>query len=164
MSVAFTREDSAATASEVELPDRPVSPHPNLVTARGLALLEAALAEARAAHDRAQAIEDVNERRREAAMALRDLVYFAERAKTAQLTVPRSVGEAGFGIRVTFERGDGRRQAFTIVGEDEADPRQGSISYVSPMARALAGKRVGDVAEVAGQDIEILAIELPGDA
>jgi transcription elongation GreA/GreB family factor len=161
MSVAFSREDSAATASEVELQERPISPHPNLVTAHGLALLEAAVARARASYDRAQAIGDVNERRREAAPALRDLVYFTERARTAQVIAPRGVEEAGFGTRVTFEREDGRRQAFTIVGEDEADPRQGSISYVSPMARSLAGKRVGAVVEVAGQEIEILAIELP---
>ena len=39
MSVAFTREESAETAAEVELPDRPISPHPNLVTASGLEAL-----------------------------------------------------------------------------------------------------------------------------
>ena len=39
MSVAFTREESAETAAEVELPDRPISPHPNLVTALGLEAL-----------------------------------------------------------------------------------------------------------------------------
>ncbi|CAM5775129.1 transcription elongation factor [Labrys miyagiensis] len=161
MSVAFAREDSAATASEVELPGRPVSPHPNLVTARGLALLQAAMDTARTTYDKAQAIEDANERRREAAPALRDLVYFTERVRTAQLVEPREAGEVGFGTRVAFERGDGRRQAFTIVGEDEADPRQGTVSYVSPMARALTGKRTGDVVELAGQEIEILAIEVP---
>jgi transcription elongation GreA/GreB family factor len=163
MSVAFTREDSAATASEVELPERPVSPYPNLVTAHGLALLQAALSEARAAYERAQTVEDTNERRREANLALRDHAYFAKRVETAQLLSPRDTGVAGFGTRITFERGDGRRQVFTIVGEDEADPRQGSISHVSPMAKVLIGKRVGDVAEVAGQEIEILAIEVPAN-
>jgi transcription elongation GreA/GreB family factor len=161
MSVAFVREDSAATASEVELPERPISPHPNLVTARGLALLRSALATARAAYDEAQAIEDINERRREAAPAVRDLVYLAERLRTAQLIEPRDAGEAGFGTRVTFERAVGRRQVFTLVGEDEADPKHGTISYVSPIARALSGKRVGDAVELAGQEIEILLIEVP---
>ena len=40
MSVAFTREDSAQTAQEVLLPDRPISPHPNIVTESGWAALE----------------------------------------------------------------------------------------------------------------------------
>ncbi|KAK0330657.1 hypothetical protein LTR94_031981, partial [Friedmanniomyces endolithicus] len=53
MSVAFTREeDLEATAAD--LPDRPISPHPNHVTAEGLALIEAELAAARAAYTRAQ--------------------------------------------------------------------------------------------------------------
>ena len=42
-----------------------------------------------------------------------------------------------FGDRVTFEREDGRVQTFRIVGEDQADPAKGSISYVAPIARAL---------------------------
>lgn len=49
MSVAFTKEgDSEAFAAD--LPDRPISPHPNLVTADGLAAIERALADARAAY------------------------------------------------------------------------------------------------------------------
>jgi transcription elongation GreA/GreB family factor len=60
---------------------------------------------------------------------------------------------------VTFTRDDGRRQAFRIVGEDEADPRNGSISYVSPVARALIGKAAGDVVAVCDREIEILSIE-----
>ncbi|MFX7656002.1 hypothetical protein ABTJ67_20990, partial [Acinetobacter baumannii] len=73
------------TASETQLPDRPVSPHPNLVTEAGLRALQAQLAEARAAYEAAQAIEDVNEKRRQSAVPLRDVRYFAERLRTAQL-------------------------------------------------------------------------------
>jgi transcription elongation GreA/GreB family factor len=62
-----------------------------------------------------------------------------------------------FGSTVTIER-DGRRQTFRIVGEDEADPAQGTLSYVSPLARALTGKGVGDVVHVGNSDAEILAI------
>ena len=65
MSVAFTKEDSAETASETLLPDRPVSPHPNLVTEAGLKALESQLHQAREAYEAAQKIEDVNERRRQ---------------------------------------------------------------------------------------------------
>ena len=63
-----------------------------------------------------------------------------------------------FGQAVTFERDDGRRQTFRIVGEDEADPAAGSVSYVSPLARALLGKMVGDTAMVAGAEVEIISV------
>ena len=59
---------------------------------------------------------------------------------------------------MTFERADRRRQTYRIVGEDEADPAAGAVSYVSPLARALLGRSVGDAAIVAGAEIEIIAI------
>ena len=59
---------------------------------------------------------------------------------------------------MTFSRADGRVQKYRIVGEDEADPKAGTISYVSPVARAVMGKAVGDVAETSGQEIEIIEI------
>jgi transcription elongation GreA/GreB family factor len=159
MSVAFTREDSAQTAQEVSLPERPISPHPNLVTESGLRGLEAAMAASRARLEAAQRIEDLGERRRAAELALRDMRYFAERLRSAEVRpAPADVDIVAFGSRVTIRRDDGRDQAFRIVGEDEADPRSGSISYVSPMARALIGKGVGDGADVGGREIEILAI------
>jgi transcription elongation GreA/GreB family factor len=51
-----------------------------------------------------------------------------------------------------------RRHLFKIVGEDEASARNGSISCVSPMARALIGKAAGDVVPVGDQDIEVVDI------
>jgi hypothetical protein len=77
MSVAFTREESAETAAEVVLPDRPISPHPNLVTASGLEALASAMAEWRADYSAAQQIEDADERRRAVAVASREMRYFA---------------------------------------------------------------------------------------
>ena len=59
---------------------------------------------------------------------------------------------------MTFRRADGRIQKYRIVGEDEADPKAGSISFVSPVARFLMGKAVADVAGVSGQKLEIIAI------
>jgi len=160
MSVAFTREDSAETASEVDLPERPVSPHPNFVTANGLELLKRAMAAANDAFVSAQAIEDVNERRRASAPAARDLRYFASRLKSAQLkAAPTEFTTVAFGHQVRFQRADGRMQMFRIVGEDEADPATGSMSYVSPVARALMGKGAGDAVTVNGQDIEIVEIK-----
>ncbi|MFZ0765892.1 transcription elongation factor GreA [Bradyrhizobium sp.] len=159
MSVAFTKEESAETASETLLPDRPISDHPNLVTETGLKALKRQLDEARQACEAAQRIEDVNERRREAAIPLRDLRYFSERVRTAQLVPdPASSDVVAFGSTVTFSRHDGRVQKYRIVGEDEADPKAGSISFASPVAKSLMGKGVGDVAGSGNQELEIVAI------
>jgi transcription elongation GreA/GreB family factor len=159
LSVAFTKEDSAETASETLLPDRPVSPHPNLVTQAGLKALESELHRAREAYATAQKIEDANERRRQAATPLRDARYFAARVRTAQVVShPASTDTVSFGSTVTFRRDDGRVQKYRIVGEDEADPKAGSISFVSPVARLLIGKAVGDVAGTSGQELEVIAI------
>jgi len=159
LSVAFTKEESAETAAETLLPDRPISPHPNLVTEAGLKALEAQLQEARVAYEAAATVDDVNEKRRQQAGPLRDLRYLAERLRTAQLMPePASNDTVAFGSTVTFSRDDGRVQTYRIVGEDEADPKVGSISYVSPVARMLLGKVVGDVMSVGDQELEITAI------
>jgi transcription elongation GreA/GreB family factor len=159
MSVAFTKEESAETAAETHLPERPISPHPNLVTSSGLKALELQLLQARSEYSAASLIEDVNERRRQMANPLRDLNYFAERVRTAQvMPEPVSGSAVAFGSTVTFERDDGRVQTYRIVGEDEADPKAGSMSYVSPVARALMGKSVGDVVSLGHQELEITAI------
>jgi len=159
LSVAFTKEESSETAAETMLPDRPVSPHPNLVTEAGLQALEQQLQEAREAYEATTTIDDVNERRRQAAGPLRDVRYFAARVGTAQLVPdPISADTVAFGGTVTFSRDDGRVQTYRIVGEDEADPKAGTISYMSPVARGLIGKAVGDVVEAGGNELEIVKI------
>jgi transcription elongation GreA/GreB family factor len=159
LSVAFTKEESFETASETVLPDRPISPHPNLVTATGLTALQSQLHTAREAYEAAQKVEDVNERRRQAAIPLRDMRYLAERVRTARVVAdPVSADSIAFGNTVTFRRSDGRVQTYRIVGEDEADPKAGSISYVSPIARLLLGKVVGDEVGAPGQSLEVIAI------
>jgi transcription elongation GreA/GreB family factor len=159
MAVAFTKEESAETAAETLLPDRPISSHPNLVTEAGLKALELQVQEARQAYEAASAVEDVNERRRQQSNPLRDLRYFVERVRTAQLVAePASTEVVAFGSTVTFSRDDGRVQTYRIVGEDEADPKTGSISYVSPVARILMGKGVGDVVTIGQQELEVIKI------
>jgi transcription elongation GreA/GreB family factor len=159
LSVAFTKEESAETASETLLPDRPISAHANLVTASGLKALERQLHDAREAYDAAQTTEDVNERRRLSAIPFRDVRYFSERVRTAQVVpAPSSTDVVAFGSTVTFSRADGRVQTYRIVGEDEADPKAGSISFVSPVARSLLGKAVGDVVGSGDHELEIVAI------
>jgi transcription elongation GreA/GreB family factor len=160
MSVAFTKEQDAESVA-ADLPDRPISSHPNLVTANGLAQLDEALAQARAAYAAArQAGADVQGDRTAMARATRDLRYYAARRGTAQLVDPPVDNRiARFGSTVTLDREDGRRQTFRIVGEDEADPASGVVSYVSPLAVALMGKGVGDEAVIAGGEVEIVAID-----
>jgi transcription elongation GreA/GreB family factor len=59
---------------------------------------------------------------------------------------------------VTIEREDGRRHTYRIVGEDEADPSLGTLSYVSPVAQAMLGKQVGDVVEAGTAEATIVKI------
>src|ERR687893_503399 len=126
----------------------------------GSADLDAALAAARSAYAAAQTSGSVQADRTAMARAARDLRYYAARRASAQLVEPRAVtGSVAFGSSVTFDREDGRRQTFRIVGEDEADAAPGSVSYVSPLARALLGKSVGDVAFVAGAEVQVVAVE-----
>ena len=158
MSVAFTKEGDAESVA-ADLPDRPISPHPNLVTPSGLALLDQALAQARAAYAAARTAGEVSADRTAMARATRDLRYYSARRGSAQLVEPAPDNSAArFGSTVTVDREDGRRQTFRIVGEDEADPAAGAISYISPLAQALMGKGVGDEAPVAGGAAEIIAI------
>ena len=159
MSVAFVREESAEAAQEVSLRLRAISAHPNLVTQSGLRALERALADSQQALKAAQTIEDANERRRALELAARDARYFAERVASAvPQPEPADTAVVVFGSQVTVLRDDDRRQTFRIVGEDEADPRGGSIAYVSPLARLLIGKRVGEAVELDGHEIEVVAI------
>lgn len=158
MSVAFTREEDSEAAA-AHLPDRPVSPHPNLVTRSGLEALEAALAAARAAYTAAKSQGDVHADRTAMARATRELRYYSARRASAQLTEPDPASEAvQFGSTVTFEREDGRRQTFRIVGEDEADPRQGLVAYVSPLARALLGRSEGEETRLGAEEIQVIAV------
>jgi transcription elongation GreA/GreB family factor len=159
VSVAFTKEDSAETASETMLPERPIPDGPNLVTAEGLALLQRDLEAARSAYEAAMGVDDINERRRLAAIPFRDIRYLSERVRTAQIVPPSPADcTVRFGSTVTFEREDGRIQTYRIVGDDEADPSSGTISFRSPIARALMGETVDEVASVAGGDVEIVSI------
>jgi transcription elongation GreA/GreB family factor len=159
MSVAFTKEQDYE-AFAADLPDRPISPHPNLVTASGLAAIDAALAQARADWTAAKADGELSADRTAMARATRELRYWAARRGSAQLTEPDGPPDRVlFGRTVSFEGDDGRTRRYRIVGEDEADPAKGAVSYVSPLARALLGKSVGDTAVVAGAEVEIVAVE-----
>jgi transcription elongation GreA/GreB family factor len=158
MSRAFVK-DTDADAVE-DLPDRPVSEHPNDVTVEGLAQIEAAVAAALATHAAAHAADD----RAAMAQASRDLRYWSARRTTARVVPdPEDTTQVRFGGTVTIVRDDGREQTFRIVGEDEADPSHGTLSHASPLARALFGKTVGDVVPAGSGEAEIVAIGRNGN-
>lgn len=93
------------------------------------------------------------------AVVSRDLRYWTARRESAELSVPEPGSDVvRFGMGVTLEGDDGKKVHWRIVGEDEADPSKGSISHVSPMAVALFGKKVGDVAAVNGKEWEIVKL------
>jgi len=142
MSVAFRREsDEEHLEPKFELP---VPPGPNLVTARGLAQIEAKVAEFEAAPSEETA---------------RELRYWRQRLATAQLQPEPSGDEAGFGSRVRFLL-NGKERTITIVGDDEAEPDNGLIALSAPLAQAVLGAGIGDMLPFAGKDdaIEILDI------
>jgi transcription elongation GreA/GreB family factor len=153
MSKAFTKEPETGDVYD-DLPDRPVSPH-NLVTPKGLEMIEAELARLHVEHAAAQEAND----RALLAKTNRDLRYWTSRRATAQvMEPPKDAKEVHFGSTVTILREDGRRQTYRIVGEDEANPSAGTLSYVSPVAQALMGKQVGDVVEAGAAEAEIVEI------
>jgi transcription elongation GreA/GreB family factor len=153
MSRAFVKEVEQETD---DLPDRPVSTHPNFVTAEGLAAIDRTLGRFEAANKAAVAKNDPTA----IAATQRELRYWNARRSTAQVIEPSAdKSKVHFGTTVTVRRDDGRAQTFRIVGEDEAEPARGTISHVSPLARAVLGGKVGDTVEVPGGRATITEIE-----
>ena len=154
MNKAFVRETDDERASN-PLPDRPIPTEPNLVTAEGLAGIKEMVDLAQAQHTAARDAGDANE----VARTERDLRYWTARQATAQVVTTTSASDVvEFGASVTIRRQDGRNQTFRIVGTDEADPARGTLSYISPLAKALLGRSKGDVVRVGEGDAEITQI------
>jgi transcription elongation GreA/GreB family factor len=152
MSRAFVKEGDG---NEDELPERLISEHPNLVTPEGLARIEAEVERLSREYAIAQSQGD----RAALAARARDLRYWTARRTSADLVQPPTdASEVRFGSKVTIERADGRRQTYRIVGEDEADPAHGTLSYVSPLARALLGKSAGDSVRAGAIEAEVIDI------
>ncbi|MEQ8988066.1 MAG: GreA/GreB family elongation factor [Marinovum algicola] len=146
MNKAFTKEDDGGGPER--LPDLPISPHPNHVTPRGLALLkaraealEAEVGQLRAGQEEAGDLTPL-------AVAERDLRYVEARVSSAILVTPPEAPErVQFGTTVTVVDEEDREASYTIVGEDEAEPEKGLITHVSPLARALLEAEPGDVVD-----------------
>ncbi|PRD45770.1 transcription elongation factor [Phyllobacterium phragmitis] len=158
MSRAFTKEQDDAP---IDVAERPISPHRNLVTPEGLRQIESEIAalqeELRKASDEKTDDEDDSGA---IARIARDLRYWTTRRETAEISVPDPKSDVvRFGMTVTIENDEeGKVQTWKIVGEDEADAAHGKISHVSPVAVALFGRSVGDVISVNDKEWEITAI------
>lgn len=156
MSRAFVSEDSGSDEAD-DLADIPLPLPPgskNYMTSEGAArlstelreLAERALPRARAAlaassrDDPAAAIRKVSEIERR-------LTYLGRMEALLEVVQePASRDRVVFGLSVRVEEGNGAERVYRIVGADESDPERGLLSWASPVARSLIGKRVGDLA------------------
>jgi len=152
MSRAFVRESDADPG---QLPDRPISPHPNFVTRRGLAAIETRVRELESDRQAARERDDVALR----ASIERELRYWSARRASARVVEPTAAERVRFGMRVTLRLSTGTTQAFRLVGEDEADATHGLISWTAPLAQSLLGREAGESVPFQSADAEIVSIE-----
>ena len=164
MSKAFTDEETAEPPRIV--PARaPLPPGvPNYVTARGLARLHSELALLRAERaEQGAGARSPEQSERLAALSLRR-AELEQRIASAERVAPPdpSCDMVRFGASVSVEGASGVRR-YRIVGVDEADAARGDIAFVSPLARALLGKSVGDRVRLRAprgdEELEILAVD-----
>ena len=163
MSRAFVKESDEDSAS-AELPERPLSAPPNYVTQRGLEALRARLKELQSERDGLAAAADPMAKQRLLEIK-RDIRYFTAQIDRATLVnmdgQPHDV--VHFGASVTIKDEQGKAHVFHIVGDDEADVAAGSISWASPLAKALLGARAGDTVKwqrpAGASEVEIIAID-----
>lgn len=151
MSVAFRREsDDAHKEPTFEIP---IPPGPNWVTARGMRLTREKVADLEAV-DSGPMDEDAAKKHK------RELRYWRTRLATAQQQPAPDGDVVAFGTRVTY-RQSGQDKSVVLVGDDEADPHDGRISFSSPVARAMMDAEVGETVDFAGKAdaIEIIGIE-----
>jgi len=153
MSVAFRREsDDEHLEPRFELP---IPPGPNLVTHRGLQLIEARVAELEAALGAPLGEE-------ERKTVLRDVRYWRQRQASAQLAPPATGDRVAVGTRVTFQR-EGQGRTVEIVGHDESEPAANRVAFTAPLVRAMLGAEVDDEVELPdGATVTVTAIAVAG--
>jgi transcription elongation factor GreB len=164
VSKAFKGED----ASEAPLVVPPRAPLPagetNYVTPAGHAALRVERERLVQERARLEASPVDDDRTRALATLGVRLSALDERLSSAHEVDPRTQphDEVRFGATVTVRPGSGPERRHRIVGVDEADAARGLVAFVSPLARALLGKRVGEVAVVrlprGEEELEVLAI------
>jgi transcription elongation GreA/GreB family factor len=149
MGTAVVRESNLNATGGV--PDRPISPHPNFVTQDGLAKIDTRLRElegARTAGDRG-ALAGIE----------RELRYWKQRRSSARMIAPPAMPEiVRFGVTVSVRFEDGSTRHYRLVGEDEAEPAAGLVSWTAPVGSALIGKRSGELVQLCGRQAQIIAM------
>lgn len=163
MSRAFVREDDLEARGEFEGPERPLPPRPILITAEGRLALEQRIAELEE-EEAALADPDEDLASESARQSLQRERRWIENVLAAASTpLPENREQVGFGAWVTVEDPEDEKQRYRLVGEVEADPKTGAISWRSPLGRALLDSKVGDLVtwrRPAGEiELEILAID-----
>jgi transcription elongation GreA/GreB family factor len=135
-------KDPDDSARPEVLPERPQSPHPNYVTPTGLERLKVQAADLAARLQEFGPTSDPRER----ALLQRDLRWVEGRLQRAIRVDPaeQEPDRVRFGMTVDVRHQDGSSEALTIVGEDEAEPGTGRISWLSPLAAALLEAEPGD--------------------
>jgi transcription elongation factor GreB len=170
VSKAFTREEPAE--APVVVPSRAPLPAgaTNYVTPRGLERLRAEARQLAAERVEAERAAEGPERAQALALLARRRADLDERIASAVVVHPPAEpsDQVRFGAEMHLRGEDGRELRYQIVGVDEADPSQGRIAFVSPLARALLGRTVGDSASVrtprGSEELELLAVVYPGDS
>lgn len=164
MSRGFVKEDDLEHAG-TDLPERPLSPHPNYVTPAGLQQLQQQAVDLEQQRLALAPRKEDPSAQQQLAHINRDLRYVQARLESAIPVDPAEQGreQVLFGARVTVEDEDGVEHVFALVGEDEADIAAGKVSWVSPLARALIGHKIGDsvtwVRPAGNLALEITAID-----
>lgn len=145
MSRAFVNEDNVGPAG-ADLVERPVSPHPNYVTPSGALELQAWEEDLVARLDTLKQSADDTFTKERIAEVERDLRYVHARLESVILVDPAGQDHDSvlFGATIEVENDEGERYNFHIVGEDEADAQLDKVSWISPLAKALLGHKVGD--------------------
>lgn len=157
MSRGFVKEDDLEHAG-TDVPERPISAHPNYVTANGYAQLQAQATSLEQTILKLKTKKDDPQAQQQLVIADRDLRYVAARLESAQIvkhteTKPDAASSTSlksmpesivFGTTVTVEDENGEPHTYQIVGEDEADIKINKVSWTSPLASALIGQKVGD--------------------
>ncbi|MCB5187794.1 GreA/GreB family elongation factor [Methylobacillus caricis] len=163
MSRGFVKEDDLEHAG-TDLPERPLSPHPNYVTPTGLKQLQrqASILETERLNFTQRKEDPIAQQ--QLAMIDRDLRYLHARLESAILVDPakQPTDTVLFGATVEVEDENGETHTFMIVGEDEADIASNRVSWVSPLAHVLLGQKVGDSATwqrpVGELELEVIGI------
>lgn len=145
MSRGFVKEDDLEHAG-TDLPERPLSEHPNYVTPFGLRQLQQQAEQLEQERQKLAPHKDDPIVSQRLGMVERDLRYVEARLDEVIVVEPSAQpsDKVLFGATVSVEDENGEPQTFTIVGEDEADIAAHKVSWVSPLARALLGYKVGE--------------------